>query len=180
MNNDYTTENFLKRLIKNNPKIKTIIVHQTESSKVVQIFSEKERGKMGNIIFTSKLIDSELHCGVIDQMAAKSLNNLESYIEGLEYNSCLNRKIGVDVNGEIKNCPSMKESFGNIEVSSLRKIVLGESFQKKWFLSKDKISVCKACEFRRICSDCRAYTENDEILGKPKKCNYDPYTATWS
>lgn len=32
-----------------------------------------------------------------------------------------------------------------------------------------------------ICTDCRAYVEDPEdILSKPLKCGYNPYTAEWS
>ena len=44
-----------------------------------------------------------------------------------------------------------------------------------------KIHVCKDCEFRYICTDCRAYIEDpNDILSKPLKCGYNPYTAEWS
>lgn len=42
-------------------------------------------------------------------------------------------------------------------------------------------TVCKDCEFRYICTDCRAYVEDpDDILSKPLKCGYNPYTGEWS
>ena len=48
-------------------------------------------------------------------------------------------------------------------------------------IKKDQISVCKDCEFRYVCTDCRAYTQNSgDQYSKPLKCNYDPYTATWN
>ncbi len=35
-------------------------------------------------------------------------------------------------------------------------------------------------EFRYICTDCRAYTENPEdIYSKPLKCGYNSYTNKW-
>ncbi len=54
-------------------------------------------------------------------------------------------------------------------------------FKKYWDINKDKIYVCKDCEFRYICTDCRAYVEDPEdILSKPLKCGYNPYTGEWS
>jgi hypothetical protein len=41
--------------------------------------------------------------------------------------------------------------------------------------------VCKDCEFRYICTDCRAYLEDPyNEYSKPLKCGYDPYTGEWS
>ena len=47
-------------------------------------------------------------------------------------------------------------------------------------INKDLIDVCKDCEFRYICTDCRAYIQDkNNIYSKPAKCNYDPYNAEW-
>lgn len=74
----------------------------------------------------------------------------------------------------------MKESFGNIKNITFQGALKAKDFKKYWNINKDKISVCKDCEFRHICTDCRAYIENPEdIYSKPLKCGYDPYTATW-
>ena len=90
-------------------------------------------------------------------------------------------KVSVDQNGNIKNCPSMKETFGNIKDTTLSEAIEKPGFKKYWDINKDKIHVCKDCEFRYICTDCRAYVEDPEdILSKPLKCGYNPYTGEWS
>jgi len=48
-------------------------------------------------------------------------------------------------------------------------------------VTKDSVKVCKDCEFRMVCSDCRAYLEiPDDILSKTLKCGYNPYNNQWS
>lgn len=74
-----------------------------------------------------------------------------------------------------KNCPSTKAVFGNI--SDLNSIVSRKDFRSIGEIGKASIEVC---EFRDICSDCRAYTVGNERLGKPQKCNYDPYENVWN
>lgn len=55
------------------------------------------------------------------------------------------------------------------------------SFQEARALHKDRIDVCRSCELRYACSDCRAYLERPEdSLSKPLKCGYDPETGIWS
>ncbi|MDR2057516.1 MAG: hypothetical protein LBP83_04405, partial [Dysgonamonadaceae bacterium] len=40
---------------------------------------------------------------------------------------------------------------------------------------------CKDCEFRYICTDCRAYLQDsNDIYSQPAKCNYNPYIAKWA
>ncbi|MCR9102370.1 MAG: grasp-with-spasm system SPASM domain peptide maturase, partial [bacterium] len=105
---------------------------------------------------------------------------LNTFTESINHNSCLNRKISIDTEGNIKNCPSMKESYGNIKDTTLLEALEKPGFKKYWNITKDQISVCKDCEFRYICTDCRAYLEDpDDIYSKPLKCGYNPYTCEW-
>lgn len=131
-----------------------------------------------NFIITHKFVN-EKTCGNIN-MDYFSINH-NNYRFSKNYNSCLYKKIAVDENGNIKNCPSMTESFGNIRDTTLAEAIEKPGFKKYWDINKDKIHVCKDCEFRYICTDCRAYVEDpDDILSKPLKCGYNPYIGEWS
>lgn len=101
------------------------------------------------------------------------------YSELRSFNGCLNRKLSIRADGEICNCPSMRSGFGK-DVSRLSAIVASPVFQRPWRLRKDDIDGCKGCEFRYVCTDCRAYLESDVSLAKPARCRYDPVTGTWS
>ncbi|AZA61604.1 grasp-with-spasm system SPASM domain peptide maturase [Chryseobacterium indoltheticum] len=111
--------------------------------------------------------------------------NLPKVLESINHNSCLHKKISIDAKGNIRNCPSMPQSFGNIKDTTLEEALHHKHFKKYWNLTKDTVEVCKDCEFRYICTDCRAYTErtheNEQGLdtSKPLKCGYDPYTGEW-
>jgi len=111
--------------------------------------------------------------------------NMSKVLESLNHNSCLHKKISIDKDGNIKNCPSMSQSFGNIKDTTLEEALNHPDFKKYWNINKDQIEVCKDCEFRHICTDCRAYTERSHFdgeidLSKPLKCGYNPYTNEWS
>jgi len=99
----------------------------------------------------------------------------------LHHNSCLNRTVSIDTKGNIKNCPSMTENFGNIRDTTLMEALEKPGFKKYWNITKDQIDVCKDCEYRYICTDCRAYTKdaNSHFI-KPAKCLYNPYTGEWN
>lgn len=74
----------------------------------------------------------------------------------------------------------MTQSFGNIRNTTLAEALSHPDFKRYWHINKDSISVCRDCEFRYICTDCRAYLEDPgNDLSKPLKCGYDPYTCTW-
>lgn len=155
-------------LVSTYPRIHNICIHSANKSSII---SDK-------IFFTKERFTSETHCGVV--LPHYFSLNIKSYTEGLKYNSCLNRKIAIDVSGQIKNCPSMPESYGQVGEAYLADVISQEVFRTRWSITKDQIDICKVCEFRRICSDCRAFTKNNRIKGKPSKCSYDPYTTEWS
>jgi len=74
----------------------------------------------------------------------------------------------------------MIKSYGNISVTKLIDVVNNPEFQKVWQIRKDDIAKCKDCEFRHICTDCRAYLENPgDQYSAPLKCGYDPNTNVW-
>lgn len=75
----------------------------------------------------------------------------------------------------------MEKSFGHIKDTTLIEAIDKPKFKEFWNITKDQIHVCKDSEFRYVCTDCRAYIENPEdILSKPLKCGYNPYTGEWS
>ncbi len=95
-------------------------------------------------------------------------------------NTCLDRKLSIDRFGNVKNCPSMKQAWAQAEDFDILSVLRSNEFRSVWTMSKDQIGICQVCEFRDICSDCRAYvTDPSDPHSKPAKCNYDPYTATW-
>ena len=78
----------------------------------------------------------------------------------------------------------MSQSFGNIKDTTFGEALNHVDFKKYWTVTKDQIEVCKDCEFRHICTDCRAYTERNHFdgdmdLSKPLKCGYSPYKGEW-
>jgi SPASM domain peptide maturase of grasp-with-spasm system len=163
-------ENQFLQIMEKNIRLRVLYIHSSPKNGLI---AQRDR-----LLFTSQEINSEKHCGVISKFLF-SVNSL-TYFESLKYNTCLNRKIAINCNGEIKNCPSMQKSYGNINDTSLKEVLEKEGFKDLWNISKAQITTCKDCEFRNICTDCRAYTEApNDIYSKPLKCGYDPYTTTW-
>ena len=72
---------------------------------------QKEISSCSRLVFLEKSINLSKDCGAIS--SEYFAINIQTFTESQHYNTCLNRKISIDVNGEIKNCPSMKKSFGN-------------------------------------------------------------------
>lgn len=134
------------------------------------------------ITFTSEDLKIS-SCGKVDMKYFNT--NLPKVLEAINHNSCLHKKMGIDQEGNIKNCPLMAESFGNIQKISLEDALAQPNFKRYWNITKDSIEGCKDCEFRYVCTDCRAYTERSHYqwenidVSKPLKCGYNPYTNEW-
>ena len=130
------------------------------------------------LIFLREKVVSEKSCGIIS-MSSFDIN-INMYYESKKFNSCLNKKISIDQNGIIKNCPSMSQGYGHIKEVTLDEVLEKSSFKNVWTVTKDKIAVCRDCEFRYICTDCRAYIQDPvNMYSKPLKCGYDPYAGKW-
>ncbi|HQB76849.1 MAG TPA: grasp-with-spasm system SPASM domain peptide maturase [Tenuifilaceae bacterium] len=130
------------------------------------------------IIFTEEKQWNPKQCGVIDP--TYFVCNSDLFIESQSFNTCLNGKISIDYNGNIKNCPSCTHSYGNICNTTLGEALNHPSFKKYWNITKDKIDVCKDCEFRHLCTDCRIFIKDpSNPYSQPAKCTYNPYIAKW-
>ncbi len=162
----------VERLTIKYPRIVLFIIHSTKE-KITMLDTNNPK-----IQIISRVIDNRNHCGIIDPKLFTI--KIPVFTESLKFNSCLNKKLSIDINGNIKNCPSMPQSFGNIKNNDIEKIVHSKEFQRTWKIHKDLVDTCKDCEYRRVCTDCRAYIENSEDeYSKPLKCGYNPYTNEW-
>ena len=59
-------------------------------------------------------------------------------------------------------------------------MVSSKEFQSLCNLKKEGVKVCQDCEYRYVCTDCKAFIKNPEDLySKPLKCGSNPYTNEW-
>lgn len=158
--------------LKNNRRVNLLCLHSAAKNAKVE-------NKFSTVIITDQIISDASHCGIVDP--SYFTKNYSFHNESLRHNNCLYKKISIVENGDIKNCPSLPEVYGNIENSTLEEVLNIKGYHKYDNITKDDIEVCKDCEFRYVCSDCRAFTVTGENLrSKPEKCAYDPYTAKWT
>ncbi len=180
---DGSTDEQYGELVRCHPVITAFTVHSALQSRLLEVDhihpSMQASYPLREVRFVRQEIVSANHCGQITPEYL-TLPSVSSFFEAKTFNGCLNRKICVDAQGEIRNCPSMSESFGNAQQTTLSEVARLSAFQSKWAFAKDHISICKDCEFRYACSDCRAYLESPrDQLSKPLKCGYDPYSGEW-
>lgn len=159
-----------QQLVEDHNQLHYIVIHSAPED--LDLIPEK-------LLFTSQKIQTESCCGNINLSGFNPNQTL--FFESMNFNNCLNKKISVDKHGIIKNCPSMENGFGKATEVKLSDVLKTDTFKALWGITKDQINICKDCEFRYICVDCRAYKqERGNIYAKPLKCKYDPYSGVWS
>ncbi len=95
------------------------------------------------------------------------------------FNPCLGHQVAIDTQGEIKPCLWWRGELGNIHKERVRDMIYEGRFKHYWDAHKGSIEVCKDCEYRYNCNDCRLNSVHpDEALSaKPVFCKYDPYSG---
>lgn len=102
--------------------------------------------------------------------------------------SCLAGKITITETGDILPCIfSRNKIMGNVVTSGgMKQIIEGPKLQKVWKTTKDDVLVCKDCEYRYVCFDCRPLSESSSdgfanYFDAPyPRCSYNPYTGEWA
>ena len=81
--------------------------------------------------------------------------DIYAFFYNQHFNPCLGHQIAVDCRGGIKPCLWSKIVLGKIGQSKILDMIISGAFDVYWKLTKDKIEICKECEFRYACPDCR-------------------------
>jgi SPASM domain peptide maturase of grasp-with-spasm system len=169
-------ESRVKDLVKNHRRIKAFIFHSADHNKII---NESEIESMANISYSKQLINSPADCHNNNK---DYLNvSVKLFMEAQNFHSYFNKKVAIDINGNIKNCSSQERNFGNVSTDLISDIIKHKEFQFLWNVKKDQTKICKNCEFRYMCVDSRV---PKQISGNEwehdSECNYNPYLAQWS
>ncbi|MDR0436824.1 MAG: grasp-with-spasm system SPASM domain peptide maturase [Bacteroidales bacterium] len=158
----------------NYPKLDSITIYNHPDDKI-------EHDYLKTIIYTSLKDIRKTGCGAV-QKEYFSVDT-KHILQSIHFNTCLYKKIYVSESGIIKNCPYSMLEYGNfldLSNSEVLKITKNKKFTHLWHIKKDEIEVCKDCEFRLVCTDCRCFIKAPQnIHSQPSKCFYNPYIARW-
>lgn len=175
-------EKKLHAFIENNSLVNYVYIYGSKEAKIIDVVNyipDHYPLIFGKIYYLNYSFDNGNCCGIINQDSL-DYSSLDVHNKLKTRNGCLDRKITIDRFGNVKNCPSMQNNYGNIKDISIKEVIKKKEFQKYWFIHKDEINICKVCEFRYNCTDCRAFLQDpNDIYSKPLKCGYDPYSMKW-
>lgn len=178
------TPNILSRFVAENALVSHLTVHSAPMDSMIAVDREddEQRGlATGRLVrYTRERITSDLSCGKIE-LGSINAPSMPVFTETKNHNGCLNGKISIDKDGLVKNCPSFCRAYGKFGSVTLASVVEDAGFRNAWDIKKDQISVCKDCQFRYACTDCRAHVQvSGDLFSKPSRCGYDPYNDVWN
>jgi len=101
------------------------------------------------------------------------LHNLSKLL--VSGHNCFSKNIYISQDQNLYPCPMERK----IHYGSLKEDKLSTIIKNAVIISKSVIRICKHCEYRYACVDCRPDRLEDDIYAKPWYCTYDPYTAEW-
>jgi uncharacterized protein len=170
-----------------------LIVEIEENSPLSHLFNIIENFNVGLINYygtnppeiDKKKIKLRVFDADIDQCRLKqSINFFENkitekrYRYNMNFNNCWGNKVALKSDYSLRPCIFSDIKVGNLNKENIFKLIRKLKFF--WNITKDKISVCKECEFRYICRDCRVFRKNKKnIYSKSSLCNYDPIRGKW-
>ncbi|HVK98134.1 MAG TPA: grasp-with-spasm system SPASM domain peptide maturase [Flavisolibacter sp.] len=171
---DFEELQAVRNFIADFPKCKRMTIYGTASR------NEEYSHYYYQIVYTEFQMTAQNCCGYISPHYFRVNNS--KFFEAKKFNTCLHKKVSVDKEGRVCNCPSLQNKFGRYnDLESISDVLENKAFQLPAQIKKDQITVCKDCEFRYICHDCRAFvTDMNDQFSKPLHCKYNPYEAKWN
>jgi len=143
--------------------------------KCVDVVRSVGRGKNGN------LLSDELKSWSTRKSPYFLGVNKEDFSKRKYGHCCWWGRIAVTSDGEVIPCiMARNRAVGSIKKNSLSEIIEEHELMNLWKLSMDKIEICKDCEYRYACHDCRVSAEESGGLrARTPNCLYDPYCGKW-
>lgn len=168
----------IKAILIDEPKLFNVFVFRCEESSL--FFVNQNITDLRKTFYLSTVAFlSPADCGKITFKKTALIPNNDFILRSHFVNSCLYKKISIDSEGLIRNCPSMKLHFGHVGNTKLQDVIEKVDYKELWYITKDQVKKCCKCQYRYSCFDCRAYTEDGTLYGCPSKCHFSLTSNNW-
>jgi hypothetical protein len=171
-----------KNLINSLDLNKNIEIYTKESK--THIFLEERNRNI--IIHKADFINSrEMRSNFYEKFPIMNIG-MKQILESENFNFFHNKSLFINEKGDIVDSlfteqphihMNIKEF--NEKIDSINILLADKSFTKYWHINNSKIIVCKDCEFRRVCIDCRPPVLNANGEWYKEECTYNPYLSQW-
>lgn len=98
------------------------------------------------------------------------------------YNTCLYGSLAVSSAKDVRPCPMITDQqLGTLAQESLHRVLSSRHLDRYWRYTKEKVPICRNCEFRYACSDCSVIELAMENRAELRRaiCTYEPAQGQW-
>ena len=168
-----------------NPLLKPDLLEYIKKELHVEKYKILTREKVGNVAMKRfKQMGFDVifsHRRISEITETKLVSDAFSFFYNKEFNPCWGNTVAFDTDGSIKPCLWSDEVVGNAHGNDIKTLIGAGKFNKFWELKKDNIEVCKKCEYRYGCYDCRVSILNQgrSLTDKTNGCSYNPDSGRW-
>ena len=133
----------LLNLMKHEHRIIPLTIYNCTNKDLRNYIKENDKFLLSRVHITSE----NFHPGRIKEQVSLGTFyiNTEFFTESQNFNTGLNRKLCIDIDGNLKNHILHKTVFGNIGKDKPATIIDSASFQKQWKIKNDNIEICRVC-----------------------------------
>lgn len=118
-----------------------------------------------------------------EDLKSSFMVNIFLFSESIQFNNFYYKKMFIDEDGNIFNSINNEYRTNLNEITFSNQIldfINSSEFSNLGLVNKDKIDICKECEFRYMCVDDRIPIKYDENKWKMiESCSYDPLKNVW-
>ena len=88
----------------------SIFVYEAPSDTYNKSLIDTTYHGIGFVCYLKQKIEATTDCGIINRSSFCLPSSISNFTEGILKNKCLNRKLSITVDGQIKNCPCMSKA----------------------------------------------------------------------
>ena len=170
INFDFFSSDTIDKLTNNYLRIREVVVYNCINEIIVDNKIVRFTSDSLQELFSKKISNTD-----------DFVPNLDSYVESQSFNLFFNRRIYIDNDNNVKHSYNDTTVFGNLNKQTINQIISSTNLTSLWKINKDRIKVCKDCEFRYVCPDNRipVFDKISNLYDHIDQCNYNPYTNQW-
>lgn len=114
-------------------------------------------------------------------LAPDFVANRNQFEHNRHWNACWAGKLSISRDGTVAPCiMGRSDTIGNVTEMPLQAILDSARLRKLWGLTKDRVEICRDCEYRYACGDCRPLAgAGGGSHEKTARCSYDPSRGNW-
>lgn len=120
------------------------------------------------LILKKKEIEIELGCPICyivpnkneicekNKFSERKKRVTKNFWKNQKYNSCLNNKLAISLDGLVRPCPMIDDVLLDLKVENLDKLFQNMLIDKYWRFTKKDVKICSDCPYKYSCEDCTA------------------------